>query len=91
MGSAKHFNRVRVAPSGRSIDAVEFKSRCLELINQVHQSGVEYVVIKRGRPVARLVRDTSPGNALFGSMRGSVLKYARPFKPIDGEWDVNCE
>ena len=51
---------------------------------------MEYIVTKHGEPVAKLVPYTAPGRKpLFGSMRGSVLKYERPFDPVDGEWDVN--
>ena len=25
----------------------------------------------------------------FGSMKGTVLKYDRPFDPIDGDYDIN--
>ena len=75
---------------GESVAAAEFKARCLELMDRVRETGVEYVVTKHGEPVAKLV----PYRALervpfFGSMKGSVLKYERPFDPIDGEYGVN--
>jgi prevent-host-death family protein len=77
-------------PPGRSIGAAQFKARCLELMDRVRETGVEYVVTKHGRPVARLVPCTpSARRPMFGSMKGTVLKYERPFDPIDAEWDVN--
>ena len=76
--------------SGRSIAAAEFKARCLELMDRVRETGVEYVVTKHREPVAKLVPYRAPGKrGLFGSMKGTVLKYERPFDPIDGAWDVN--
>jgi prevent-host-death family protein len=78
------------AAAGRSIAAAEFKARCLELMDRVRETGVEYVVTKHGEPVARLVPcTTGRKRGLFGSMKGTVLKYERPFDPIDGDWDVN--
>ena len=71
-----------------ALPAAEFKTRCLELMDRVRETGVEYVVTKHGRPVAKLVPyvpDTRP--KLFGALKGTVLKYERPFDPIDAEWD----
>ena len=71
--------------SGQSVGAAQFKARCLELMDRVRETGVEYVVTKHGEPVAKLVPyTTQPPGLVFGSMRGTVLKYARPFDPIDG-------
>jgi antitoxin (DNA-binding transcriptional repressor) of toxin-antitoxin stability system len=59
-------------------------------MDRVRETGVEYVVTKHGEPVAKLVPYAAPGHKpLFGSMRGTVLIYERPFDPIDGTWDVN--
>lgn len=27
--------------------------------------------------------------SFFGSLKGTVLKYERPFDPIDGDYDIN--
>jgi len=82
--------RTAAARPGERIAAAEFKARCLELMDRVRETGVEYVVTKHGRPVARLVpvreRAREP---LFGALRGTVLEYERPFDPIDGDYDVN--
>ena len=75
---------------GESIAAASFKARCLELMDRVRETGVEYVVTKHGQPVAKLVPYTGrQRKSLFGSMKGTVLKYERPFDPVDGEWDLN--
>jgi prevent-host-death family protein len=76
--------------SPERIAAAEFKARCLELMDRVRETGVEYVVTKHGTPVARLVPCREPGRkAFFGSMKGTVLKYERPFEPIEGEYDID--
>lgn len=82
--------RARSRAGGDWLTAAEFKATCLELMNHVRETGVEYVVTKHGKPVAKLVPFDGPvKKPLFGSMAGSVLKYDRPFDPIDGEYDIN--
>ena len=74
----------------RAIAAAQFKARCLELMDHVRETGIEYVVTKHRQPVARLVPYSAPRTqALFGSMTGTVLAYERPFDPLDGPWDIN--
>jgi prevent-host-death family protein len=73
-----------------TIPAAIFKATCLELMDQVRETGVEYVVTKHGKPVAKLVPYVEPkARKGFGSMKGTVLKYERPFDPIEGAWDID--
>jgi antitoxin (DNA-binding transcriptional repressor) of toxin-antitoxin stability system len=59
-------------------------------MDRVRETGVEYVVTKHGKPVAKLVPFTEDARpSFFGSLNGSVLKYERPFDPIDGAYDIN--
>lgn len=45
---------------------------------------------QHGKPVAKLVPYAEPARrSFFGSMKGTVLKYERPFEPIDGQYDIN--
>jgi prevent-host-death family protein len=80
----------RPAGGAATVAAADFKARCLELMDRVRETGVEYVVTKHGEPVARLVPySPSTRASLFGSKKGTVLQFERPFDPIDGDWDVN--
>jgi prevent-host-death family protein len=73
-----------------SYAAADFKARCLELMDRVRETGIEYVVTKHGKPVAKLVPYTENAkSSFFGSLKGSVLKYERPFDPIDGVYDID--
>ena len=74
----------------KAVGAAEFKARCLELIDHVHEGNVEYVVTRHGTPVARLVPAGTPaaGSAL-GSMRGTVLRYDDPFEPVPAAWAID--
>jgi prevent-host-death family protein len=73
-----------------SVAAAEFKAKCLELMDRVRETGSEYVVTKHGVPVAKLVPYV-PGKrqSFFGSMKGTLLKFDRPFDPIGGEYDID--
>jgi antitoxin (DNA-binding transcriptional repressor) of toxin-antitoxin stability system len=59
-------------------------------MDRVRETGVEYVVTKHGRPVAKLVPYADRSRrSLFGSGRGSVLHYERPFDALDGDYDID--
>lgn len=76
------------APTGlsREIGAGEFKARCLALMDEVQRSGAEYVVTKRGVPVARLVPARFERRPLLGSMRGTVTTKGDLVAPLDEPW-----
>ena len=73
---------------GRQVPAAAFKATCLELMDHVRETGVEYVVTKHGTPVAKLVPYRAPRHRGFGSMKGTVLAYERPFEPIEGDYEI---
>jgi prevent-host-death family protein len=68
------------------ITASAFKAQCLRLLDQVSQTGEELVILKRGRPVARVVaaRDSKPWLALRG--RGELC--GDPFDPVGIDGDL---
>lgn len=84
----------RARPVGwvRQVPAARFKATCLELMDQVRETGAEYVVTKHGEPVARLV-PVAPDEAtvFFGSMKGTVLDFDRPLDPLDDEYEINSD
>ena len=74
----------------RRLPAGRFKATCLELMDRVRETGVEYVITKHGRAVAKLVPyKEEHRKPFFGSMKGTVLEYERPFQPIDGDYDID--
>jgi prevent-host-death family protein len=70
------------------ITASAFKARCLRLLDQVSRTGEELVILKRGRPVARVVpaRDDKPWLALRG--RGEFK--GDPFASVIRESDIEA-
>ena len=70
--------------------AADFKARCLELMDRVRETGAEYVITKHGEPVAKLVPyKAKQRRPVFGALKGTILKYERPFDPLDDDYDIN--
>ena len=88
------------APTYKTIKASEFKAKCLELMDEVAESGEEIVITKRGRPVSRLVPyreetgkqqesgKTKNLKAPFGMYRGKMEILGDIEAPIDVEWNA---
>jgi prevent-host-death family protein len=75
----------------RSIRASEFKAKCLAILDEVERTGEPVTILKRGRPVARLLppvpeKGRYPQHALFGTVRivGDVVEPVLPA----GDWDA---
>lgn len=75
--------------SRSSVGSADFKARCLELIDHVKEARAEYIVTRHGKPVARLVPvEAEQQGSPLGSMKGTVLKYERPFDPVPAIWST---
>lgn len=70
----------------REIAAGEFKARCLALMDEVGETGGEYVITKRGVPVARLLPARIERRPLLGSLKGSVKTRGDIVSPLDEPW-----
>jgi prevent-host-death family protein len=78
-------------PRKGTVGAAEFKARCLELVDRVHETRAEYIVTRHGRPVARLVpAKTAAVASPLGVMRGSLVAYEKPFAAIPGLWHMDA-
>ena len=75
----------------RTIKASEFKTKCLKLMDEVAESGVEIVITKNGRPVSRLVpyRDAEP--SMFGRNRDQIRILGDIISPLEFDWDEERE
>ena len=56
----------------KEIAAGEFKARCLQLMDEVDRDGIEIVITKRGRPVAKLVPARTAKLSPIGWMQGTA-------------------
>ena len=76
------------ATSTRTINAAEFKATCLELLDEVAESGEELVITKNGRPVSRLVPYRKKPKSWFGRDRDIILIHGDIGEPLDVEWEA---
>lgn len=80
---------------GRSyrIRAGDFKATCLKLMDRVKETGVEYVITKRNRPVAKLAPVTDEDLRPFvGRSRGVVTATREELMaPIGEDWEVDAD
>lgn len=72
-----------MATKARSVPTGEFESKCLELLEEVAESGKSLVVTKEGEPVAKVVPFKKPRPLL-----GSVVWETDIVSPIDEAWDA---
>ena len=72
----------------REIGAAEFKARCLEIMDEVERLGVEVVITKHRRPVARLV-PVEKEQGFVGSMRGAVIWAGDLISPTGEVWEAD--
>lgn len=76
---------------GKIIGAAEFKAHCLRILDEVQRSGESVTVTKRGKPVAEVTPvQAAERRSIIGAMKGSVLKYDRPFEPACDPEDWNA-
>jgi prevent-host-death family protein len=73
-----------------TIAAGEFKAKCLALLDEVQQTRKEYVITKRGKPVARLVptENKKKDDEVFGRMKGTVRIHGDIFSTGE-RWEAD--
>ena len=86
------------AEAYRIVRASEFKAKCLELMDEVAESGEDIVITKQGRPVSRLVPyrekqekaqdsdNTKNLKSPFGAYRGKIKIHGDIVGPMPAEW-----
>jgi len=76
-------------PTTHTIPAGKFKTKCLQLMDEVHNSHISLTITKHGKPVAMLVPldDTPP--SFFGCLKGTVTINDDIIAPIDVIWEAD--
>lgn len=75
------------------IPAGDFKATCLKLMDRVKETGVEYVITKRNRPVAKLAPVTDDDLRPFvGRSRGVITATREDLvAPLGEDWEVDAD
>lgn len=68
----------------------QFKAKALEYFRQVEASGEPLIVTDHGKPTLEIRRIKEHARDPFEILKGSVLRYDRPFDPAvdEDEWDA---
>ena len=72
----------------KTVKASEFKAKCLQMMDQVAETGESIVITKRGLPVAELVSARPKPGKIFGAMRGRMKTLGDIVSPVDAEWEA---
>ncbi|PYY15696.1 MAG: type II toxin-antitoxin system prevent-host-death family antitoxin [Acidobacteria bacterium] len=67
----------------KTIPAGEFKSKCLQLMDDVQRTRKPITITKRGKPVAKLVPVEQQKDEWFGRLKGRVKIVGDIQSPID--------
>ena len=71
------------------VGATDFKAKCLDYIQKVHDRKCNAVVItKRGKPFARLVPVEDRAASLFGCMKGLIHVHGDLTQPAGEHWEA---
>lgn len=75
---------------GTHVSKSKFKARALEYFRQVEASGEPLIVTNHGKPSLEIRRVETPKQDPLEALKGTVLRYDRPFDPaIDPEeWEA---
>jgi len=74
------------APEVIEVAAGVFKNTCLELMERVADGTTQYLITKRGRPVAKLVAPDVAAPSPFGFLRGTVAGQGDIVAPDFAAW-----
>jgi prevent-host-death family protein len=73
------------------IAAGEFKAKCLQILDEVQQQRKHVIILKRGKPVAKLVPIEERSVSFIGSMKGTMEIVGDIVAPIDVEWEADAK
>ncbi len=71
-----------------NVGAGEFKAKCLKILDEVQQNRKQVTILKRGKPVAKLVPIEERSASFIGSMKGSMEILGDIVSPIDVKWEA---
>ncbi len=72
----------------KTIKAYEFKAPCLQLMDDVAESGQSITITKNGRPISQLIPYRHKPKTLYGALRGSIIIAKDIGSPLDVEWEA---
>ena len=72
----------------RIVKALEFKAKCLALMDEVARTGNKLVITKNGKPVAEFGPHRAQGHNALGILKGNLIIKGDIVSPLDVERDA---
>lgn len=72
-----------------TIQASQFKAKCLRIMDEVAETGRSVVITKNGKPVATLTPYRRRRNTLAGLHRGKGRILGDIVSPLDEPWEAS--
>ena len=72
----------------RTIKASEFKAKCLQLMDEVNETGEIITITKNGKPVAQLLPSLERRKSPFGLHKGRGRIIGDIVGPTGEEWEA---
>lgn len=75
--------------SPHTVSKSRFKARALEYFRQVEKTRRPLIITDRGRAVLKVMPFADDPQAALQKLRGSVIKYAAPTRPVgEVDWEA---
>lgn len=71
-----------------TLNATQFKARCLRIMDEVEEKKIEVVITKHGRAIAKLVPIKETDKKIYGCMQGTGESRGYIFS-TDEQWDAD--
>jgi len=78
-------------PKERQVGAGEFKTHCLQFIDEVNLTRVPIIVTKHGKPLAKLVPYSETPVSLFGCLKDSVIIHGDIVAGTGQVWEADAD
>lgn len=72
----------------KEMKASEFKAKCLQVMDDVAESGETVVVTKNGKPISRLEPFRERPSTLFGALAGAIEITGDIISPTGVDWEA---
>lgn len=72
----------------KSIQAAEFKAKCLKIMDDVAKTGEEVVITKNGKAITKLVPYREAKSSLFGAHAGKLVERGDIVAPVGDAWNA---
>lgn len=70
-----------------TVSKSRFKPRAFEYFRMVEERRETLVITDRGTPVLKITPFAEEDDADLAALRGSVLRYDDPLKPVEQPWE----